>query len=364
MYIYEHKDWPNFTWRVEALAEILAKLSFEQGRLLGEMSGIGFDVRKQSTLNNLSQEIIKSSEIEGQTLQMEQVRSSVAKRLNIPLKSKARPSHYVDGIVDMMIDATQNFAKPLTAERLFAWHSTLFPTGRSGMYEIEVGKFRSDKDGRMQVVSERGPRKTVHFEAPKAAKLFKETNKFFTFINSRPADLFSVAIAHIWFVTLHPFEDGNGRIARAITEMLLARCENSDCRFYSMSNQIQIERNRYYEILEQTQKGTLDITEWLHWFFSALHRAIVDAGKKSERVLEKARFWQNVSDVALNENQHKILNRLFDGFEGNLTSSKWAKICKCSQDTANREINDLLEKNILKKIGNGRSTHYLMPNNV
>lgn len=360
MYIYECKGWPKFVWNAEDIQSALSRVVFAQGKLLGKMGALGFDVKNEQVLSSVSDEIIKSSEIEGANLNLEQVRSSVARRLNIDYKSSAEPSRYVDGVVRMMMDAIDNYDRPLTQERLFSWHAALFPTGWSGMSEIEVGKFRSDKFGRMQVVSERGNRKTIHYEAPKAEVIPDEVAKFLRWTYSVKPDLTAAAIAHLWFVTLHPFEDGNGRITRAITEYMLARCEKSQLRFYSMSKQIELNRRNYYDIIEHTQKGSLNITGWLIWFFDTLFDAISDADKTSERLMFKARFWQNLVDVDINAGQRKLINRLLDGFDGKMTSSRWANIRDCSQDTASREINDLIAKGVLLKEGVGRSTHYVI----
>lgn len=360
MYIYECKGWPKFIWNAEDIQAALSRVVFAQGKLLGKMGALGFDVKNEQVLSSVSDEIIKSSEIEGANLNLEQVRSSVARRLNISYKSSTEPSRYVDGVVRMMMDAIDNYDRPLTQERLFSWHAALFPTGWSGMSEIEVGKFRSDKFGRMQVVSERGNRKTIHYEAPKAEVIPDEVAKFLRWTYSVKPDLTAAAIAHLWFVTLHPFEDGNGRITRAITEYMLARCEKSQLRFYSMSKQIELNRRNYYDIIEHTQKGSLDITGWLIWFFDTLFDAISDADKMSERLMFKARFWQNLVDVDISAGQRKLINRLLDGFDGKMTSSRWANIRDCSQDTASREINDLIAKGVLLKEGVGRSTHYVI----
>ena len=359
-YIYQEPDWPNFTWDSGGLADLIAKVSFARGKLLGKMDSIGFDMQKEASLIALSQEIIKSSEIEGEILNLEQVRSSVARRLNITYKSSKGDSHYIDGIVNMMMDATSNYAAPLIPDRLFSWHAALFPTGYSGMDKIDVAKFRSDRDGRMQVISFVKNRKNIHFEAPEAKKVPGEVEKFLAWINSCPQDIMSAAKAHLWFVTIHPFDDGNGRITRAITEMMLARADASKYRFYSMSNQIQKDRDEYYKVLEKTQRGGLDITPWMEWFANAMLKAIEDSLEQTKSIFRKAKFWQDHSDMDFSANQCKILNRLFDGFEGNLTTAKWAKICKCSHDTAIRAINDLIQKGVLKKEGDGKSTHYVL----
>lgn len=322
------------------------------------MEALGFDVKNEQVLSSVSDEIIKSSEIEGAMLNLEQVCSSVARRLNIDYKSFAKPSRYIDGAVCMMMDAIGGYNRPLTQERLFAWHAELFPTGWSGMSEIDVGKFHSDKFGRMQVVSERGNRKTIYYEAPKADVIPAEISKFLSWINSVKADFTTAAIAHLWFVTLHPFDDGNGRISRAITEYMLAKSENSQFRFYSMSKRIEQNRKNYCDVIERTQKGSLDITGWLIWFLDTLFDAISDADNARERLVFKARFWQNIISIDISAGQRKLINKLLDAFEGKMTSSRWANIRGCSQDTVSREINNLIAKGILIKEGVGRSTHY------
>ena len=364
MYIYQDKQWPKFKWDNVRLQGLLTEASFLRGILLGRMGTIGFKLKNEATLNSLSQEILNSSEIEGEILNKEQVRSSIARRLNIELKTNVSESHYVDGIVDMMFDVTQNFDKPLTKKRLFAWHSTLFPSGFSGMYKIDVGKFRSDKDGRMQVVSSKYNRDVVHFEAPEAKDINKHITQFLKWFNSAPIDIISVAITHLWFVTIHPFDDGNGRITRAITEMMLAKVDNSQYRFYSMSAQVLKYRKEYYDILERTQRGDMDITPWLEWFITMLINALNDSLQQTESIFQKAKFWQEHENISFSADQQKIINKLFDGFEGNLSSSKWAKICKCSQDTASRAIADLIEKGIFVKLGSGRSTHYKLKQHI
>ncbi|MBR6797255.1 MAG: Fic family protein [Opitutales bacterium] len=359
-YIYQQEGWPNFTWDKAHLQPLLAKAEFTRGVLLGRMQAIGFNLKGEATLNVLSQEIIKSSEIEGEILNREQVRSSVARRLNIEFKEQTNSSRYVDGVTEMMLDATRNYENPLTRERLFAWHAALFPTGYSGIHKIDVGAFRSDKDGSMQVVSSRRNRETVHFEAPEAAKLEKHVSFFLKWANSAPRDIVSAAIAHLWFVTLHPFDDGNGRITRAITEWMLARTDDSEFRFYGLSSRILSARKEYYAVLEKTQCGGLDITAWIEWFTGTLQKSLEDALRQTEFVFRKSKFWQEHEHIEFSAHQQKVLNRLFDGFEGKLTSAKWAKICKCSQDTASRAIADLITKGILRKEGSGRATHYLL----
>lgn len=362
MYIYEHKNWPHFTWNDNKLTNLLSEVSFLQGNVLGKMKALGFDFQQEAILANMTDEITKSSEIEGELLNKEQVRSSIARRLNINNTNSVSSSHYIDGIIEMMIDATHNYQKPLSKERLCGWHAALFPTGYSGMYKISVGCYRTDKDGPMQVVSSDMRHEKVYYEAPAAEKLPLFMDVFLQWINSANSvnPLLQAAIAHLWFITLHPFEDGNGRMARAITDMMLSKAENSPYRFYSMSAQIQKSKNDYYNVLECTQKGSLDITMWLQWFLQCLSASITNAEKLVDSIVNKALCWQRFNKITLDANQRKMINMLLDGFEGNLTSAKWAKICKCSQDTATRAINYLIDNNILEQKGTGRSTHYIL----
>jgi len=360
-YIHEHKSWPEFHWNQESLSGKLASVRHLQGRLIGRMEALGFGLRSEAILQTLTQDVLKSSEIEGEKLDKEQVRSSIARRLGMDVGGLVPVDRDVEGVVEMMLDATQKFTDKLTKERLFDWHASLFPTGRSGMGKIRVGQWRDDKSGPMQVVSGPIGREKVHYEAPFAKRINGEMQDFLTWLNHKDSTdpVLKAAIAHLWFVTIHPFDDGNGRIARALTDMLLARSENSPQRFYSMSAQIRKERKTYYEALEITQKDDLDITEWLEWFLDCLERAFEGAETILGDVLQKARFWEQHGDQPLNDRQRKILNRLLDDFEGKLTSSKWAKLGKCSQDTASRDIDDLLKRGILiKNPGGGRSTSY------
>ncbi len=358
-YIWNLDQWPKLSWNTEQLTPLLTRVSHEQGRLLGKMEGLGFDLQDEAHLRTLTDDVIKSSEIEGENLPHDQVRSSLARRLGLDIGGLVPADREVEGVVEMMTDATVNYAAPLTEERLFDWHAALFPTGRSGMSRITVGAWRN---GPMEVVSGPIGRERTHYEAPPADRLDEEMDAFLNWF-AEPGSLdglLAAGLAHFWFVTLHPFDDGNGRIARAIADMALARAEVSPKRFYSMSAQIRTERNDYYDMLEQTQKNGPDITPWMEWFLSCLHRAIEGAGGSVGTVLQKARFWQRFATESLNERQIKVLNRLLDGgFEGKLTSSKWAKLAQCSQDTAGRDINDLLERGALKKDpGGGRSTSY------
>jgi Fic family protein len=361
MYLWEKQDWPALTWDEKRLAIPLAQVSREQGRLLGKMEGLGFDLRSEAHLRTLTEDVIKSSEIEGETLAPDQVRSSIARRLGIDAGGLVPADRAVEGVVEMMLDATGNYAEKLTEDRLFGWHAALFPTGRSGMNKIRVGAWREDSTGPMQVVSGPVGKEKVHYEAPPATRLPIEMAKFLAWFEE-PKDmdpLLTAGLAHLWFVTIHPFDDGNGRIARAIADMALARSEKTDQRFYSMSAQIRRERNYYYKTLEATQKGDLDITQWQAWFLDCLLRAIDGAQDTLGVVLNKAQFWERFAKEPLNERQIKVLNRLLDGFEGKLTTSKWAKLAKCSQDTAYRDILDLVDRRALKKDpGGGRSTSY------
>src|SRR6202163_4482122 len=360
-YIHTQEDWPRFRWNRESLSERLAIVRHEQGRLLGRMEALGFKLRQEAVLRTLTEDVLKSSEIEGEKLDAEQVRSSIARRLGMDIGGLKAVDRNVEGVVEMMLDATRHYDQPLTSERLLGWHASLFPTGRSGMRRIKVGSWRDDVGGPMQVVSGAMGKERVHFEAPAAKRLDPEVGTFLNWFNGNTEGdwVVKAGLAHLWFVTIHPFEDGNGRIARAIADMSLARSEESPQRFYSMSAQIRIERNAYYEILESTQKGDLDITPWIEWFLGCLDRAFGGAEKTLAIVFQKADFWKKHSAAPLNERQRNTINRLLDGFEGKLTSSKWALIEKCSPDTALRDIADLVERGILTKdAGGGRSTSY------
>jgi Fic family protein len=334
-----------------------------QGLLLGRMQALGFQLREEATLTTLTEDVLKTSEIEGEKLDPSQVRSSLARRLGMDVAGLVPADRHVEGVVEMMLDATQNFDRPLTRQRLFDWHAALFPTGRSGMRRIVVGAWRDDHAGPMQVVSGPVGKEKVHFIAPPADRLDVEVAAFLDWFNRDPGSdpVLGSGLAHLWFVTIHPFADGNGRIARTVADMALARSEKSAQRFYSMSSQIRQERNDYYAVLERTQKGTLDVTEWLEWFLSCFDRAVESAQKMLETTLRKARFWEMVSGQDLNERQRKVINRLLDGFEGKLTTRKWAALGKCSQDTAYRDILDLMARGILTKgPGGGRSTSYAL----
>ena len=361
MYIWERDAWPKLIWQDGAIASPLAAVRHDQGRLVGRMEALGFKLREEAFLQTLTQDVVKTSEIEGEVLDATQVRSSIARRLGIDIGALAPKDRDVEGIVEVMLDATGHYDQALTAERLFDWHSALFPTGRSGMTKIRVGRWRDDSTGPMQVISGPVGRERVHYAAPPATCVAAEMAAFLAWFNAPAATdpVIKAALAHLWFVTIHPFEDGNGRIARAIADMALARSEASPQRFYSMSAQIRLERSAYYDQLERTQKGGTDVTDWLIWFLACLQRAIHGAQDLLAAVMDKSRFWERAGKVALNARQIIVLNRLLDGFEGKMTSSKWAVIAKCSQDTANRDIAALIDAGLLRKgEGGGRSTHY------
>jgi Fic family protein len=360
-YIYQQEGWPKFQWDQAALAEQLAAVSRHQGRLIGRMEALGLQLRAEAVLETLTEEVTKSSAIEGESLDREQVRSSLAHRLGLDAAGLKTPDRNVEGVVEMMLDATQNYDAPLTSERLFAWHAALFPTGRSGLSRIVVGAWRTEESGPMQAVSGPYGKEKIHYEAPAFDRLHDEMAAFLAWFENGPAmdPVLKAAVAHFWFVIIHPFDDGNGRIARTIADMALARSENSPQRFYSMSAQIRAERKAYYDVLERSQKGDMDITGWLRWFLTCLDKAFDGAERVLENVIRKARFWEARADEKLNDRQKAMLNRLLDGFEGKLTSSKWAVITKTSQDTASRDINDLVERDILRRDeAGGRSTSY------
>ncbi len=360
-FIWQADDWPRWRFDLETLAGPLAEVSRAQGMLLGRLADVGVALRDQATLATLTEDVVKTSEIEGEVLSLASVRSSIARRLGVEIGAVAPVDRHVEGVVDMVLDATSNAASPLTAARLQGWHAALFPTGYSGTSKIAIGRWRSDVDGPMQVVSGPPGRRRVHFEAPPAARLAVEMDRFLTWANHNSGEpaLIKAGLAHLWFVTVHPFDDGNGRIARAIGDLFLARADGSTQRFYSLSAQIQRERKDYYAVLEATQQGTLEVTGWLSWFLETLGRAVTSAHSTLDAVLVKARFWQRWAGTTLNERQIKVLNRVLDGLEGKLTSSKWAALAKCSADTALRDITHLLELGVLSKAqGGGRSTAY------
>jgi Fic family protein len=363
MYIHLHKQWPAFYWNEnEVLTQLLGVKSL-QAKLMGKIELLGFNLKNEANLEILIEDVVKSSEIEGEIINPEMVRSSIAIKLGLQQQGIAHSDRHIDGVVAMMIDATQNSNKLLTNERLFGWHAALFPTGRSGMYKIDVAQWRQDAKGPMQVVSGKTEKEIVHFEAPAANRLPKEMNDFIQWFNTNNTidDIIKAAIAHLWFITIHPFDDGNGRIARAITDMELSKADGINQRFYSMSSQINKDKKAYYTVLEQTQKVSLDISIWLKWFLNCLEQAIHLSKTIIDKIIVKHLFWANNSAKISNDRQVKIMNKLLDGFEGNLTTSKWAKITKTSTDTALRDINDLIEKGILNKATDGgRSTHYTL----
>lgn len=364
-YIHEDRHWPEFYWDSGKLLPLLTQVRHKQGRLKGNMEMLGFMMRNETTLLTVTSDIMKSTEIEGEFLNADQVRSSVARKLGIKVVGLVKSDRDVDGVVEMMLDATQNFDKKLTKERLFKWHKLLFTSGKSGMQKIETGKWRKGIKGPMQVVSGRIGKERVHFEAPDAKRVNEEMKLFlFWFNTTHEMDaVISSAVAYFWFVTIHPFEDGNGRIARALADMLLTKSDNDVQRFYSMSAQIRQERKAYYDILEKTQKGDLDITEWIMWYLGCLDRALDVTDGRLKGVLQKTKFWDSHARTEINERQRKMINALFEGFDGKLTTTKWAKMTKCSTDTALRDVQDLMKKRILQSDGGGgRSAGYVLKN--
>lgn len=358
MYIHELPNWPDFQWEQERIMGLLLQIRHQQGRLTGGMESIGFQLCEKAILNTITKDVVKSSEIEGEILDESLVCSSVARHLGIETAALGATDRNIEGVVEMMLDATQKYDQPLTKEMILHWHSLLFPLGLSGYSKIKVGRWRP---GIVQVVSGRMGKEIVHFEAPSAVYVEKEMEVFLDWLNTdeRLDLVLKAAIAHLWFLTIHPFEDGNGRIGRAIVDMLLSRSENSPRRFYSLSSQIQIQRKSYYAILEKTQKGTLNITDWIEWFLNCINGAIEDAFTTPTITLQKSHFWDSLKETTLNERQRKVINQLLDDFVGKLTSSKWAKMAKCSQDTAYRDIMDLVDRGILSKNPeSGRSTSY------
>ncbi|WP_373551109.1 Fic family protein [Haliscomenobacter sp.] len=359
-YIYEHPNWTDFSWQDKAINVVFGEVRHMQGKIIGQMNALGFSAKEEATLTTLTLDVVKSSEIEGELLNYEQVRSSIARRLGINTAGLVPSSRHIEGVVEMMLDATQRHSTPLSEKRLFGWHAALFPTGYSGPYEIEVGQYRS---GEIQVVSGAMGKEKVHYEAVKPALVKTEMDKFLDWFNNENHldPVLKAAIAHFWFIIIHPFDDGNGRIGRAITDLLLARAEGSGERFYSMSSQILAERKRYYEVLQQVQHSSGDITEWLDWFLHCLKNALLATENTTQKIVRKAEFWKLHEHTAINERQRLMLNKLFDGFEGKLQSSKWAKIAKTSTDTALRDIKDLVEKGILQQTGEGgRNVNYAL----
>ena len=357
-YIYQYDQWPQFTWDDKEISMILGKVRHLQGKILGQMGTLGFTIKEEALLSTLTLDVLKSSEIEGEILNYEQVRSSIARRLGMEYAGMVHTDRNVEGVVEMMLDATQNYNGRLNEERLFGWHAALFPTGWSGIHRIEAGCYRKSE---MQVVSGPMGRELVHFHAPSPDHVQQEMDEFFKWFNEETKidAVLKAAIAHFWFIIVHPFDDGNGRIARAISDMLLARSEDSTQRFYSLSGQILIEKKGYYKILQKVQHSSGDITEWLEWFLNCLNRALISTEETLKSVFYKADFWEKHKETALNSRQRLMINKLLDGFDGKLKTSKWAKIAKCSADTALRDIKDLIEKGILKQEkSGGRSTNY------
>lgn len=357
-YIYEHKNWTDFSWQDKVINVVFGEVRHMQGRIIGQMNALGFSDKEEATLTALTLDVVKSSEIEGESLNYEQVRSSIARRLGINIAGLLPSTRHIEGVVEMMLDATQLYNSPLTEKRLFGWHAALFPTGYSGPYKIEVGRYRT---GDMQVVSGAMGKEKVHYQAVSPELVKAEMDKFLDWLNNDNTHdpVLKAAIAHFWFIIIHPFDDGNGRIGRAITDMLLARAENSGERFYSMSGQILIERKQYYEILQKVQHSAGDITEWLDWFLHCLKNAMLATENTTQKILKKAEFWKLHEHTAINERQRLMLNKLFDRFEGKLQTSKWAKITKASTDTALRDIKDLVAKGILQQTKEGgRNSNY------
>jgi Fic family protein len=357
-YIYEHKDWTSFSWQDATINSLFGEVRNLQGKIIGQMSNIGFSTKEETSLTTLTMDVIKSSEIEGEKLDYDQVRSSIARRLGINVGGMVSANRNVEGVVEMMLDATQHYKKPLTEERLFGWHAALFPSGYSGMHKIEVGRYRS---GEMQIVSGAMGKEKVHYDAVPAERVKNEMTHFLNWFNEETKidQVMKAAIAHFWFIIIHPFDDGNGRIARAITDLLLARADNSTERYYSMSSHIMIERKQYYAVLQKAQHKSGDITEWLSWFLQCLKNALIGTETTLHKILRKTEFWKINETTPINERQRLMLNKVLDGFDGKLKSSKWAKIAKCSTDTALRDINDLIEKGILRKeLEGGRSVNY------
>jgi Fic family protein len=347
-YIYEYENWTEFTWQDKAINVLFGKVRLMQGKIIGQMNTLGFSAKKEATLTALTLDVVKSSEIEGELLNYDQVRSSIARRLGINTAGLVPSSRHIEGIVEMMLDATQRYSIPLTEKRLFGWHAALFPTGYSGPYKIQTGKYRT---GEMEIVSGAMGKEKLHYEAIKAGKVKAEMKAFLAWFNDDNTldPVLKAAIAHFWFIIIHPFDDGNGRIGRALTDMLLARAEGSGERFYSMSSQILIERKQYYQVLQKIQHSSGDITGWLEWFLQCLHNAMLATENTTQRIIRKAEFWKIHEHTPINERQRQMLNKLFEGFEGKLQTSKWAKITKTSTDTALRDIKDLVEKGILKQ---------------
>lgn len=360
-YIYHNEGWPHFTWDHQKIDALLAEVLTSKGFLFGQMAAVGLQPQDTAHLDNITKDIVTSAEIEGEKLNIQEVRSSIARKLGMSIDGSIPSKRNVDGLVDMMLDALHNYDTPLTDERLFGWHNCLFPTGYSGPFKIDVAMYRTDRKGPMEVVSGPIGMEKVHYVAPPAVEVPTDMKVFLDYVNNSSENLIiKAAVAHLWFVSIHPFEDGNGRITRAITDMLLTKSDNGSKRFYSVSAQIQKEKKSYYEVLEKCQQGSLDITEWMGWFLQCLKRALETASNSTKTILLKYQFF-NQTNADLNTRQKKMIGMLFEGFKGNLTSSKWAKINKVTQMTANRDITDLLNRGMLIKHGEGRNTHYTLP---
>lgn len=360
-YLWQRSDWPNWRYDLAALTALLTAVSHAQGRLLGRLADVGFDLRNHACLAALTDDVVKTSEIEGEHLNVESVRSSIARRLGVDIGALAPADRHVEGVVSMVLDATANCDEALTSPRLFGWHAALFPTGYSNHVKVAIGQWRNDADGPMQVVSGRVERPTVHYEAPPASRLEHEMTQFLRWVehDARDPALIKAGLAHLWFVTIHPFDDGNGRVGRAIGDMLLARADGSPDRFYSLSAQIMRDRKGYYSVLEETQKRSMDVTLWLSWFVKSVGLAVEQADQRLDAVLFKARCWVQWGEISMNPRQKKVINRVLDGFDGNLTTKKWAAIGKCSHDAALRDINEMVAAGVLRKSGaSGRSTSY------
>ena len=363
MYLHQSKGWPNFKWDNDTLLSYVSKVRDLQGRLIGRMEGMGFELREEAVLETLTEDIVKSSEIEGELLNPEEVRSSVARRLGMEISGLPNASRDVEGVVEMMLDATQKYQDPITKDRMCGWHAALFPAGRSGMHKITVGEWRGDEHGPMQVVSGAMGKEKVHYTAPEASRLEEEMKRFIEWFNTdkNMEPVIKSAIAHLWFVSIHPFDDGNGRIARAIADTQLARADRTNQRFYSMSSQIMKSKKEYYDVLESTQKGSMDISQWLVWYFERLTDALEVTDETLSKILVKAKFWELYKNTQFNERQIEMINKLQGDFVGKLHSSKWAKITKVHRDTARRDIQDLIEKGVLSDSGEGgRSTNYTL----
>lgn len=367
IYIWQYPEWPSFTWNDSRLISLLSEVRNLEGKIQGMMDGLGFDVQSMTALNVMTEDVLRSNEIEGVILNSDKVRSSIARHLGIDTAGLPQPDHYTEGVVQIMMDAVTNCNKPLTPERLFNWHAALFPTGRSGMYPITVGAYRTGGEP-MQIVSGAMGKEKVHYEAPPSDVVPDMMTDFLTWINSDNTvidPVLKAAVAHLWFVAIHPFDDGNGRLTRTITDMQLAKADGFPLRFYSMSAEILREKKAYYEILEHTTSNSTDITEWLEWFLNTMKSSILRAEETVKRVVSKSSFWQRHREIPMNERQVRVVNMLWDGFTGKLTSSKWAKITKTSQATALRDITDLIEKGILIAAADGgRSSNYLLKDNA